>query len=172
MMVSEQGICYTSSIEFFCESEEKEKASEVLSKLWQFVKTDIEERRRLRMDKAEANINRFQYHRGEDSDIDLEWKEAPFYGKVKLGQQHIFWKKGFHWFVAELAAVQRAYRRVEEVNSKMCCGNVNFDIQKLVLLLREDVCLEILIGDGIPKEAEALYKKLKDENPQIQYGKM
>lgn len=73
--------------------------------------------------------------------------------------------------MAELAGIRRAYRRVEEVNSKMCCGNVNFDIQKLVLVLEEEVCVEVLIGDGIPKEAEALYKKLKDENPQIQYGK-
>lgn len=116
-------------------------------------------------------MNTAVYRRGECQETDQEFKEAPFYGKVKIGCRHIFWKKGFRWSMAELEKVQRAYRRIEAVDSKMCCGNVNFDIQKLVLILKDNTEIEILIGEGMPREAEALYEKMKTEYPQISYGK-
>lgn len=117
------------------------------------------------------NMSTTVYHRKDDPEIDQEFREAPFYGKVKIGSRHIFWKKGLRWMMVEAAKIQRAYRRIEAVDSKMCCGNVNFDIQKLVLILNDDTSLAIFIGEGMPKEAEALYEKLKNAYPQIQYGK-
>lgn len=116
-------------------------------------------------------MNTTVYRRKENPEIDQEFKGAPFYGKVKIGNRHIFWKKGFRWLMIEMEKVQRAYRRIEAVDSKMCCGNVNFDIQKLVLILSDNTSLELFIGEGMPKEAEALYENLKSEYPQIHYGK-
>lgn len=118
-----------------------------------------------------AEKETYIYHRGENPETDQEYEQAPFYGKVKLGKQHIFWKKGFRKYAVDLEKVQRAYRRVEAVDTKMCCGNVNFDIQKLVLLLKDGTQLELLIGEGTLKEAEGLYQALQDQNPQLQYGK-
>lgn len=116
-------------------------------------------------------LNLYSYEYGSNKEADSEFDEASVFGKVKMGQRYIFWKRGLRWSFVEIAKVQRAYRRIEAVKSKMCCGNVNFDIQKLVLLLKDGACLELLIGEGTPKEAEALYRKLSSENPQIQYGK-
>lgn len=121
--------------------------------------------------REETGRNTFGYRRGEDGNVDREFKMASGYGKVKLGQEYIFWKKGFTWSMLELSSIKRIYRKIEGVDTKMCCGNVNFDIQKLVFLLRDGNGFEVLIGEGMLKEADALYRKLKDEHPEIQYGK-
>ena len=111
------------------------------------------------------------YRRNEVSSLDLEFREAEQYGKVKLGKEYIFWKKGLKWYLERYDNISRAFRRIEAVDTKMCCGNVNFDIQKLVLILEDGNETELLIGEGMPGEAEALYKKLQEIRPEISYGK-
>lgn len=118
-----------------------------------------------------ANEKKFIYNRGFDTTTDQDFTQGAAYGKVKLGRDHIFWKRGFRWYTAGIARVKRAYRRVEAVDTKMCCGNVNFDIQKLVLQLDDGEALELLIGEGTLREAESLYRDLQAAHPKIQYGK-
>ncbi|MDO5344562.1 MAG: hypothetical protein Q4E91_02325 [Lachnospiraceae bacterium] len=111
------------------------------------------------------------FRRGQNAGMDQEFGQGAPYGKVKIGQEHIFWKKGLRWYQVEVSRIRRAYRRVEAVDTKMCCGNANFDIQKLILVLDDDTRLELLIGDGMPREGEALYQEMKNRYPQLQYGK-
>ena len=114
--------------------------------------------------------NDYSYQKKQNEQLDAEFSQASQYGKVKLGKNHIFWKKGLKWNVAELDQVSRIYRRIQGVDTKMCCGNVNFDIQKLVLICKDGTELELLIGDGMLREAEILYQKLKTGHPYISYG--
>ena len=93
-------------------------------------------------------------------------------GKVRLGENTIFWKKGLRWHVIKIEQVQRIYRRVEEVKSKLCCGSANFDIQKLMLQLKDGGELALLISEGDVKVAESLYKLLQERHPQLKYGKV
>lgn len=116
-------------------------------------------------------LKEFQYRKKENELVDQEFVSSGSYGKVKLGEKRIFWKRGFSWYQAELGDISRIYRRIEAVDTKMCCGNVNFDIQKLVLILKDGTELEVLIGEGMPKEAEALYEALKHQADWICYGK-
>lgn len=113
----------------------------------------------------------FQYRKKEMELTDQEFESSSRYGKIKLGENRIFWKKGFSWYQVEFDKIYRIYRRIEAVDTKMCCGNVNFDIQKLVLVLKDGTEVEALIGDGMPREAEVLYEKLKERAPEICYGK-
>ncbi|MDD7738645.1 MAG: hypothetical protein SOT28_00175 [Fusicatenibacter sp.] len=96
-------------------------------------------------------------------------KSAP-YGKVRMGTEHLFWKKAFSWKYLPYQEIRRIYRRVEAVDTKMCCGNVNFDIQKLVLELKSGEEQEVLIGEGIPSVAEQLFRDLKEARNEITYG--
>lgn len=114
----------------------------------------------------------FLYQKQINTALDNEFQQAAKYGKVKLGNDSIFWKKGLKWYVVPLDDVERAYRRVEEVNAKMCCGRADFDIQKLVLLLKDGAQLELLIGDAMPKEAERLFERLKAARPDMLFGKV
>lgn len=117
-------------------------------------------------------ISTFIYRKQENTQTDMDFKNASPYGKVKLGDQFIFWKKGLRWNAAGIDEVTRAFRRIEGVDTKMCCGNVNFDIQKLVLVSEDGSELELLIGEGTPREAEALYLDLQKRRPGIAYGKV
>lgn len=114
----------------------------------------------------------YTYKKGQNEFLDLEFKTSAEYGKVKIADKTIFWKKGLKWYCVSLSSVKRAFRRVEAVNTKMCCGNVNFDIQKLILILEDDTELELLIGEGTVREAEVLFEKLKEKDSKIQFGKL
>lgn len=118
-----------------------------------------------------ANVKDYIYNKAANPVADRELEQAVRFGNVKLGRQFIFWKSGLRQYMIPIEEVQRAYRRVEEVASKICCGNVNFDTEKLVLILKNDAVLEIRIGDGTRKEAEELYQSLQREHPELQYGK-
>ncbi len=122
----------------------------------------------------EANVNaETVYKKGENEFADREFAAASQYGKVKLADKMIFWKKGLRWYGIGLECVERAFRRIETVNAKLCCGKVNFDIQKLVLILKDSTELELLVGEGTPKEAELLFEKFREKNAEtgILFGK-
>lgn len=111
------------------------------------------------------------YKKGENASLDQEFAAGQQYGKVKLADQYIFWKQGLRWKYERLEDVKQAFRRVEAVNTKMCCGSVNFDIQKLVLILKDETEQEILIGEGTLREAEKLFELMKEGHPEIRFGK-
>ena len=113
----------------------------------------------------------YTYKKEQNILLDQEFQNADQYGKVKLADHTLFWKKGFGWSFVKIEDIKKAFRRIEAVDTKMCCGSVNFDIQKLVLILKDDTKLELLIGDGMPREAEALFEKLKGMDTDIQFGK-
>lgn len=113
----------------------------------------------------------YRYRKNQNEQTDREFEQAGCYGKVRLGEQQIFWKRGFVWYKAQLDDVVRAYRRVEEADARMCCGSMNFDIQKLMLVRKDGTILELLIGDGTDRDAKALFEELKQQRPEIAYGK-
>lgn len=117
------------------------------------------------------SIKQYSYRKGENSELDQEYQKEKSHGSIRFGDAHVFWKRGFRWYQVEADQIRRAYRRIEAADSKMCCGSVNFDIQKLVLILKDDTRLELMIGEGVPKEAEALYGEMQEKYPQIVYGK-
>ena len=104
-------------------------------------------------------------------ELDQEFLKARCFGKVKLGTNHIFWKKMVAWSYAAFADVCRVYRRVEAVDTKMCCGSVNFDIQKLVLAFADGTETELVVGEGTPKEAEQLFAAIQELHPELSFGK-
>ena len=80
-----------------------------------------------------GELKNYLYTRGVNEVLDQEFEQGIAKGKVKLGENTIFWKKGLRWYGVKIEQVERIYRRVEEVKSKLCCGSANFDIQKLML---------------------------------------
>lgn len=124
------------------------------------------------MKAGKADIKDYIYVRGADSAKDSDFSAAKPYGKVRLGSGSIFWKKGMRWYCADFAHAVRVFRRIAEVNAKVCCGNSNFDIQMLVLVMFDGSELEVIIGDSLLRhEAEALYEALKSAHPELHYGK-
>lgn len=94
------------------------------------------------------DLKKYIYTHGNNAAADQDFEQGVLRGKVKLGNRYIFWRKAFRWYVVDTDLVVHAYRRVEEVNSGMCCARANFDIQKLVLVLKDGSSLSILIAEG------------------------
>lgn len=119
-----------------------------------------------------VNVKQYAYVKGADPGLDAEFSEAKAYGKVKPGQNAIFWKSGLRWCAVPVQRLQRIFRRVEPVYGKLCCGGRSYFIERLVLVLHSGEELVIHIGDDARKEAEALFAWLQEQHPQIQYGKV
>lgn len=119
----------------------------------------------------EFDVKKYTYHNGKDKDLDIAFAGAVPYGKIKLSEHVIFWKVTLRWFGVPFTDIQRVYRRVEEVNAKMCCGRANFDIQKLMLVLKDGSTLELLIGDNDRYQAQNLFQAVKEAHPELEYGK-
>ena len=58
------------------------------------------------------------------------------------------------------------------VYGKLCCGGSTYDVQMLVLILRDGRELEIHIGDDMQKKAEDLLEATKALQPEMKYGKI
>ena len=119
-----------------------------------------------------VDVKRYVYSKGENPALDADFGAARAYGKVKPGQQHIFWKSGLRWYAVPVAEIQRIFRRLEPVIRKLCCGGKSYFIERLVMVLQNGEELVVHIGDDIPKEAEALLVALKVQHPNLQYGKV
>ncbi len=113
----------------------------------------------------------YRYKKQENQELDRAFEQAQPYGRLKLADQYLFWKKGFSWYVTKLDQVVRAYRRVEEVDADLCCGQMNLNIQYLVLVLQDRQELVLRIGDGVQREAEQLFEALKQKETKILFGK-
>lgn len=112
------------------------------------------------------------YRKNQSAVLTQEFESTGAYGKIKAGDAHLFWKKGLSWKYVSVDEIKRIYRRVEGADSTLGCCNVSFDIQKLVLELKDGTICELLIGEGLKKEAEALYADLKMHHSEIMFGKV
>ena len=117
------------------------------------------------------DMKEFAYNKGNSSEQDVAFEKSVSYGNVRLAENFIFWKNGLRRCVVSISDAERVYRRVEEARSKVCCGNANFDTEKLMVVLKNGSLLEMRIGDGMQKEAVALYEALKTAHPELKYGK-
>lgn len=111
------------------------------------------------------------YRKNQSQALTEEFASSDKYGKVKLGTDHIFWKKGLSWQYVSINEIQRVYRRIAAADTRVGCCSVNFDIQKLVIELKDTTVCELVIGDGMPKEAELLYSSFKQQHPELSFGK-
>lgn len=119
-----------------------------------------------------TNWKPFVYAKRKDSALDADFERGRSYGRVKLGQQAIFWELGFRWYAVPMSRIVRVYRRVEDTLTQIGCRPGVVGIQKLIVILDDGVRLELQIGEGNKEEvAEALYTALQCGQPQLKYGK-
>lgn len=88
--------------------------------------------------------------------------------KIRFTDQSIEYKKGFKWFSLPYTEIIQAYMRIEEVNSKMCCGTANFDMHFLMLKIRSGELLKIPVSSRTL--TEQMLEKLRILKPEIEIG--
>lgn len=100
-----------------------------------------------------------------------EYDSAPACGKVRLGENRLFWKSGLRIYAVEIRTIRRAYRQVEHVYGKLCLGGRSYDIQRLVLCLEDGTQMTIHIGDDAKSAAVELMETIARRFPHIAIGK-
>lgn len=88
--------------------------------------------------------------------------------KVHITDQTVEYKKGFKWLSLPYTEIIQAYMRIEEVNSKVCCGTANFDMHFLMLKTRSEELLKIPTSSRIL--TERMLESLRTINPDIKIG--
>ena len=62
------------------------------------------------------------YKKDHSAELDLEFQNAEIFGKIKVGTEHIFWKKIVRWYYIPVSELKQIYRRIEQVISRTSCG--------------------------------------------------
>lgn len=113
-----------------------------------------------------------EYKKGADAALDRDFQGAAPFGKVKVGDENLYWKIVLRWYYMPMKGIARAYRRLEEVKGRTGCCSNDFSIHKLMLVDEADGLKEVKIGESLYRhEPEALLEELKKRHPQIAIGK-
>ena len=99
-----------------------------------------------------------------------EYKAAREIGKVRMGTDRLFCRVGRKIYYIPYADVRRYFRRVQEVNVKMCCCGGELAIENLVICGENDAELLQVQLPGT-KAAKILIEELKEKMPDAVYGK-
>lgn len=113
-----------------------------------------------------------RYQKGRSQELDAELAAAQSFGKIKVGQTVLFWRKTLRWFYIPAAELERVYRRVEEVRGKTGCCSNDFSIHRLMLVTKSGEEISVLIGDSLYRhEPERLMELMQSRWDTISYGK-
>lgn len=88
--------------------------------------------------------------------------------RIRFTDQSIEYKKGFKWLSLPYDEISQAYMRIEEVNSKMCCGTANFDMHFLMLKTLSGELLKIPVTSRAL--TEQMLENLRTTNAEIEIG--
>lgn len=69
-----------------------------------------------------------------EQELEADLQQARNVGKVRLGEQVLFFSRFAGGTYMPYSELRHAYLRQEEVTAKMCCGRANFDQFYLMLL--------------------------------------
>ncbi len=99
-----------------------------------------------------------------------EYKAAHEIGKIRTGSERLFCRVRGKVYYIPYTDVKRYFRRVQEVNVKMCCVGGDLNVENLVVCGENDVELLQIQLPGT-KAAKILIDDLKERMPDVAYGK-
>ena len=100
--------------------------------------------------------------------VESDLKNARTMGKVRLGQEFLFFSRFAGSTFMPYSEVKQAYLRQEEVNAKLCCGRANFDQFFLMLLGSDGVLRKHQVNTK--EDALAALDIIALRNPDTQIG--
>ena len=105
-----------------------------------------------------------------DAVLANEYKEGREIGAVTLGETCLFFKVKRKVSYVPYADITRAFRRVQLVGMKMCCGKGNLEVENLVICGAEDKELAMIQLPGA-RAGIIMLEELEKKVPGIQIGK-
>ena len=98
-----------------------------------------------------------------------EYNAGRAIGNVQLGQQTLFFKEKRKIHYIPYADITRAFRRVMLVQTKMCCGKGNLEVENLVICGEAGELAQIQLPGA--RAGVILLEELAKRAPHIQIGR-
>ena len=105
-----------------------------------------------------------------DAVLDAEYKAGREIGPVILGETCLFFKVKRKVSYIPYGEIARAFRRVQLVGMKMCCGKGNLEVENIVICGKDDAELAMIQLPGA-RAGVILLEELEKKVPGIQIGK-
>ena len=100
--------------------------------------------------------------------LEEEYKSAHAVGAVRVGTSCLFMRSGFRNYYIPFHEVRRAFRRVERVPARMCCGKGEFEIENLIVCNDSGEVLKAQLPGQ--KAARLLMEELREKIPGAVFG--
>lgn len=97
-----------------------------------------------------------------------EYAQAYAVGKLRLGQEHLFFRVGLRAYFIAYRDINRYFRRVTQVPARLCCGRGNFEIESLVICDAQRELAQIELPG--PRAAKAVMARLAELAPDAAVG--
>ena len=106
--------------------------------------------------------------RAEDRQLAADYEKSTVRGKFHLGETYLFRKKALGvWYLA-WREILWAYRQVEDVQSRLCCGTTNYEVEHLILVTEGGRRTDIRLEEK--QDAETVLAWLARRNPAADIG--
>ena len=101
--------------------------------------------------------------------LQAEYKAGRAVGKVQLGETYFYFKDGLKTYYIAYEEIQRVFRRVMLVQTKMCCGKGNLEVENLVICGADGELAQIQLPGA--RAGKVLLEEIAKKAPQVQIGR-
>jgi hypothetical protein len=105
----------------------------------------------------------------ETKQLESEYTAAREIGKIRLGEQRLYFRSGRKIYYIPYTNVRRCFRRVMLVPAKLCCGKGDLEVENLVLCGDSGELAQIQLPGT--RAAKILMEELKALIPEAEFGR-
>ena len=102
-----------------------------------------------------------------DAALGGEYRAARAFGVVRVGGAHLFFRAGMRTYAMPYGDIRRCYRRVMQVQMRLCCGRGNLDVEHLVIEGEAGEVAQIQLPGT--RAARELMELLKQRMPEAEF---
>ena len=102
-----------------------------------------------------------------EEQLQADYAAAEKQEKLKLGEKCLYIAHTLYTEYIPYEAIERAYRRVEDVRGKLCCGVTTYEIHHLVMVMGGKEVKVLLESEDAARKA---LERIAEKNPQVQIG--
>ena len=104
-----------------------------------------------------------------DAALKSDYDAGRSVGNVQLGNAYLFFKEKRKLYYIAYAEMTRVFRRVMLVQTKMCCGKGNLEVEYLVVCTEAGEVAQIQLAGA--RAGVILLEELPKRAPHVQVGK-
>ena len=105
----------------------------------------------------------------EKQDMEQDYRQSREIGIVRLGKEHLYFRRLHKIYYIAYADIRRCFRRVMLVPAKLCCGRGDLEVENLVVCTDQGEAAQIQLPGA--KAGKILLEELKIRLPGVSFTK-